>query len=116
MRFKGLEVYRKSYDLALSMYKFSETLPSDEKYGIISQLRRASLSIPLNIAEGYGKQSTDAEFKRYLSIAKGSCSEIMVLLDFLKDLGYLKAEHYDVYYKKHLEVEKILYGLMKSKE
>ena len=81
MKHESLEVYKRSYDLALSIYKFTETLPNDEKFGIISQLRRASLSIPMNIAEGYGKQSSKAEYNRFLSMAKGSCSEMAVLIN-----------------------------------
>ena len=115
MRFEKLEVYNKSYDLALSIYKYTETLPNEEKYGIISQMKRASLSIPLNIAEGYGKQGGKTEFNRFLSMAKGSCSEMAVLLDFLKDLGLLEENHHKKYREKYVEVEKMIYGLMQSK-
>ena len=114
MRYEKLEVYKKSYDLALSLYRFSDFLPEDEKYGLISQLRRSTVSIPLNIAEGYGKQSTGTEFKRYLSMAKGSCNEVMVLLDFLRDLGLLKEEHHRKYHEKYKEIEKMLFGLIRS--
>ena len=116
MQYKDLDVYNKSYDLALSIYKFSETLPADERYGIISQLKRASLSVPMNIAEGYGKQSTSNELIRFLQIAKGSCNEMGVLLDFLKDLGHLKNEHHKTYHDKYEEIEKMIYGLIKSKK
>ena len=112
MKHESLEVYRKSYELALSLYKFSTTLPADEKYGLTSQIKRASLSVPLNIAEGYGKQSSKAEFNRFLSMAKGSCSEVHVLLDFLKDLGYLEDEHCEKYKERYVEVEKMLYSLI----
>ena len=114
MRFESLDVYRKSYELALSIYRFSETLPSDEKYGLISQMKRASLSVPLNIAEGYGKQSSGNEYKRFLSMAKGSCGEMMVLLNFLKDLGQLEETHHKKYCEKYEEIEKMLYGLIKT--
>ena len=114
MRYESLAVYRKSYELALSMYKFSNTLPKEERYGITAQLRSASLSIPLNIAEGYGKQSSEAEFNRFLSMAKGSCNEVCVLLDFLKDLKFLEKEHHNKYIARYEEVEKMLYVLMKS--
>ena len=115
MRFESMIVYKKSYELALSLYKFTDILPEDEKYGIISQLKRASLSIPLNIAEGYGKQGSKAELNRFLSMAKGSCGEITVLLSFLKDLGHLEEKHLLIYKEKYIEVEKMLYGLINSK-
>ena len=114
MRYESLEVYKKSYELALSLYKFTNELPKEERYGIISQIKRASLSIPLNIAEGYGKQASKAEFNRFLSMAKGSCSEINVLLSFLKDLGYLNEKHYEKYKEHYQEVERMLYGLINS--
>ena len=112
MRFESLEVYKKSYELALSLYKFSKKLPDDEKYGIVSQIKRASLSVPLNIAEGYGKQSSGNEYKRFLSMAKGSCSEMLVLLSFVKDLGYLEENHYQKYCERYDEIERMLYGLI----
>ena len=114
MRFESLVVYRKSYELALSIYRFSKELPEEEKYGITSQIKRASLSVPLNIAEGYGKQSSASEYKRYLSMAKGSCSEMMVLLSFVKDLSYMKEDHYKRYCEQYEEIEKMLYALMNS--
>ena len=114
MKFENLIVYQKSYELALSLYRFSNELPKEEKYGIVSQIKRASLSVPLNIAEGHGKQSSNDEFNRFLSMAKGSCSEIRVLLSFVKDLGYLKEEAYEKYYERYEELEKMLYGLMKT--
>ena len=114
MRFESLNVYQKSYELALSLYKYCETLPDDEKFGLISQIKRASLSIPLNIAEGYGKQASKTEFNRFLSMAKGSCSEMIVLLCFLKDLGKMEENHHQKYREKYEEIEKMLYGLINS--
>ena len=71
MKHESLEVYKQSYELALSIYRFTETLPNDEKYGLVSQLRRASLSVPLNIAEGYGKQASRAEYNRFYQWQRG---------------------------------------------
>ena len=86
--FKDLEVYQESYQLALEVYRLSHSYPQEERYGLTGQIRRASVSIPLNIAEGYGKQDTAAEFKRYLRMALGSANEMLVLLDLSRDLGY----------------------------
>ena len=114
MRSGNLIVYTKSYELAVSIYKFSNTLPKEEQYGLTSQLRRASVSIPLNIAEGYGKQSSKAEFKRYLMMAKGSCCEMGVLLDLSRDLEYLTIGQHKSYYDKYEEIEKMLYSLIQK--
>ena len=87
--YKDIEVYRESYQLALEAYQLSRGYPQEERYGLASQVQRASVSIPLNIAEGYGKQETAAEFKRYLRMALGSANEMMVLLNLSHDLGYI---------------------------
>ena len=90
--YKDLKVYERSYKLAMSIYRFSATMPEDERYGLTSQMKRAATSIPLNIAEGYGKGDTKPEQKRYLKMAKGSCSELEVLIDMCKDLGFMPKE------------------------
>ncbi len=90
-----LNVYEKSYKAGLAIYRMTKTYPEEEKYGIVSQLRRASTSIPLNIAEGYAKRSSQEEFKRFLLMAIGSTNEIRVLLDYSKDLGYIEEKQYN---------------------
>jgi four helix bundle protein len=75
--YEDLEVYQQSYELYIEIYKATLNLPRYETYEIVNQLRRAALSIVLNIAEGYGKQSV-ADFKRFLSISIGSCNEVCV--------------------------------------
>ena len=114
MQYKGLNVYKKSYELAMSMYKFVLRMPEEEKYGLSSQIRRAATSIPLNIAEGYGKKESQAEFSRYLMIAKGSSAEMQVLLDICMDLGYMEEKHHKVYSSKYEEISKMLSGLIKA--
>ena len=114
MQYKDLDVYNKSYDLALSIYKFSETLPNDERYGMISQLKRASLSVPMNIAEGYGKQSTSSELIRFLQMAKGSCNEMQVLIELCRDLGYVSSIWHSEMIEGYDEIAKMINGLMKK--
>lgn len=70
-------------------------MPKLETFEIGSQLRRAAVSIPLNIAEGYGKKKSTAEFKHFLTNAMGSCNEVSVLIDMCKDLGYFNDELYE---------------------
>ena len=72
-----------------------------KRYETSSQMRRAALSIPLNIAEGYGKKESIADFKRFLRIALGSCNEIQVLLEFCKDLEYIDKTNYQETMEKY---------------
>ena len=86
--YRELEVYRVSYELALQVHKLTHRFPNQEKCELGSQLRRAAVSIPANIAEGYGRKKSPAEFKHFLRNALGSGNEICVLLNISKDLGY----------------------------
>ena len=109
--FRELKVYQKAYAYSLEIYKFN--LPQHEHYELARQLRRASTSIALNIAEGYGKNSSLSEFKRYLAMARGSCDEVRVLLDYCKDLGYMsEAEHSD-FESGYQEIGKMLTSMIK---
>ena len=83
--YKELLVYKKSYEQALGVYELTKRFPKDKAYGLTSQMRRASVSIPLNIAEGYGKAEMGKETLRFISMARGSSIEMEVLLDFSKD-------------------------------
>ena len=114
--YKDLKVYKRAYQLSLSLYRYCNTLPKEERYGLISQIKRASMSIPLNIAEGYGKGSSSSETNRYIQIARGSCSEIEVLISFCKDLSYMDEKSYERYNNEITEIGKMLYGLSKSIE
>ena len=92
--YKDLEVYQKSYSLALHVHKMTQQYPAYERYEIGAQIRRAALSIPMNIAEGYGKKESTLEFKRFLRMSLGSCNEVLVLLEMSKDLGYITKQEY----------------------
>ena len=112
--YEDLEVYQKSYRLSVEVYEQSKEMPKEETYGIISQIRRASLSIPLNIAEGYGKRESTAEFKRFLSMAKGSCDEMKVLVDFCRDVSIITKENHEALKARYDEIGKMLYSLMQK--
>ena len=86
--YKDLQVYKRSYKLALKVHEITLKFPDIEKHELGSQLRRATKSIPLNIGEGYGKRSSENEFKRFLMMAIGSCDEVKILIEFAKDLNY----------------------------
>ena len=109
--FRDFEVYQRSYAIALKMYQETSTWPKEETYGLISQVKRASTSVPMNIAEGYGKRESAAEFKRFLQMSIGSCDEMKVLLDFAKDLRFMSPEKHNAYEQEYEEIGKMLYRL-----
>ena len=90
--YRDLEVYQRAYQLALTVHKATQTFPASERYELGQQLRRAATSVPANIAEGYGRHSSDEEFRYYLRIAMGSANEVAVLLDMAHDVGILPRE------------------------
>ena len=108
MSYKELKIYQRGYEAAKACYKMTENFPESEIYGVTNQIRRAALSIPLNIAEGYAKQESQAEYKRFLNMAKGSVNEMQVLIDFSYDLGYIGKEKYDKAKKEYEEIGKML--------
>ena len=103
--YKDLEVYRKSYKLSLEMHQSTQNFPSFEKYELGSQIRRSAVSIALNIVEGYGRKDSAAEFKHFLRNALGSCNEVRVLLEMVRDLGYVEANIFE-----HLNREYEIFG------
>ena len=112
MPYRRLDVYKKSYQLALDLHKLSLNFPSIEQRELASQMRRSSKSIPANIAEGMGKQGSNKEVGRYLRIAIGSNDETRVWLEFSKDLGYLSEGDFLTYTDRYNEVGRMLRGLL----
>ncbi len=98
--YKNLEIYKGSYKLSLYIYKLTSKYPKDELYGISSQIRRAAVSVLLNIAEGYGRLSED-DFKRFLKISLGSVNETSTLIELSKDLGYINSKEYNELIKQY---------------
>ena len=86
--FKKYDIWKLSHAFTLKMYTHTKSFPKYEIYGLVSQIRRASSSIPTNISEGCGRDS-DAEFNRFLTIAAGSASEVEYLIILSKDLDYI---------------------------
>ncbi len=87
MTHKDLEVYKSSLDLVVMVYEITKALPSSENYGLTSQMRRAAVSIPSNIAEGSSRGSTK-DFIRFINIATGSLSELETQLVIAEKIGY----------------------------
>ncbi|QEC66326.1 four helix bundle protein [Panacibacter ginsenosidivorans] len=111
--YKNLDVWKYSFDFVKEIYKATLSFPADEKFGLTSQLRRAAVSLPANIAEGAGRKSTK-EFIRFLSIALGSVSELDTLLLLSKDLKFIEGETVTELLDRLNIIGKLIYGLMKS--
>ena len=88
---RDLLVWQKSMDLVEAIYRITQKLPSHEQFGLISQLRRAAVSIPSNIAEGYGRQSSGS-YRQFLSVSRGSLLEVETQIEICVRLGYLTEE------------------------
>lgn len=111
--YKKLTVWHKADELAYQIYIATKNFPKEETYGITSQLRRAALSIPVNIVEGYGRQGKK-ELRRFANIALGSLAETRYLLDFSSRLKYLGAKQYGRLQDLAQEVGKLLWKFYKS--
>jgi len=105
--FHELKVWDRSHALALAVYKATLRFPRVELVGLTSQMRRSSASIPTNIAEGCGRDAK-GDLKRFLTIAKGSASELEYQLLLAKDLGYLPAPEYGQLAEETTEIKRML--------
>ncbi len=111
--YKDLKVWQKAYQFCITIYKVTKHFPKEERYGLTSQIRRSAVSIPSNIAEGYGRK-TMPEYIQSLFIAYGSECELETQILLSKDLGYIKAEDFEVLQKDIGEIERMLKALIKS--
>jgi four helix bundle protein len=111
--YQDLKVWQKAYQLCITIYKITKHFPKEERYGLTSQLKRSAVSVPSNIAEGYGRQTT-REYMQSLYIAYGSHCELETQILLSKDLGYIKTEDFAVLQKDIGDVERMLKALIKS--
>jgi len=111
--FKDLKVWQKSIDLAVEVYKATSRLPNDEKYGLVSQMKRCSVSISSNIAGGSGRGSS-AQFKYFLNISQGSAFELEAQLIISNRLELLDDELSANLIEKTMEIQKMVYALDRS--
>jgi four helix bundle protein len=109
--FRDLKVWEKSHNLALLVYKYTQPFPKQEMFGLTSQMRRAAVSIPANIAEGCGRGG-NFELARFLSIAMGSASELEYLLLISAGLGFLNRIDYKELELATTEVKRMLASLI----
>ena len=110
---KRLDVWRRSVDFVVRVYEQTKAFPREEEFGLKSQLRRAAVSVPSNIAEGLTRRSRNEKL-HYLNIAQSSLSEIDTQLEIVQKLGFLDRETHDVLINELVGIEKMLSGLSKS--
>ena len=110
-QYKELSIWKKSVELGTEIYQLTKQFPSDERFGLISQLRRAAISVPSNIAEGAGRKSNKV-FSQFLSISYGSLCELETQLIVSTNLGYIKEDEIHYYSEKIVELQKMIFSLI----
>jgi four helix bundle protein len=114
-RFTELKVWQRSHQLTLEVYRATASFPASERFGLISQLRRAAASVPTNIAEGSKRQSNQ-EYARFLNIAEASLVETEYLVMLSRDLGFLVPDSSKTLLEEITEIARMLSGLRKKVE
>lgn len=105
--------WRAAHEFAIAVYRASAGWPGSERYGLVSQVRRAAFSVPVNIVEGRARRGRK-EFRRFLDIAWASLAESGYVLEFAKDLGYLEPDGFAALERMQGEVGRPLFALMRS--
>ena len=113
-RFEDLDVFQRAYKTSLEIHNLSLSLPEQERYVLADQLRRTSRSIPSNVAEGYGKRRSSAEFKRFILMAIGSADEMRVWLRYCLDLNYIGECQWQTLKQEYQEIAKMLNAFYQS--
>ena len=113
--YRDLEVWKLSIDFVKKVYQITHNFPASEKFGLINQIRRAAVSIPSNIAEGQGRNSTK-EFKQFLAISLGSLAELETQLIIAKEIEYLTQNGLEVLLTPLDRIRKMIKGLSKGIE
>ena len=113
--FRTLNAWKKAYELTIEIYRLSKKFPKEETYALTSQLQRAAVSVPANIAEGY-ERNHRKEYLQFLFIAKGSLGEVETYLQLAKDLGYLTGSDYFAANGIREETSRIIKGLIRALE
>ena len=111
--FRQLKVWEKAHTLALEIYKTTASFPKEELYGLTTQMRRASASVPANIAEGFGRGG-NVELARFLQIGMGSAYEVEYHALLAKDLGFLSEDSYDQLAAQIIEMKRMLAALLQK--
>ena len=111
--YKDLIAWQKGMDLVEAVYRVSRVFPPDERYGLVAQVRRAAVSVPSNIAEGYSRR-TRTDYLRFLDIARGSANEVETQLLVATRLSFVDTEHAKETLELTAEVQRVLKGLVNS--
>lgn len=112
--FRKLDIYKRAMEYSVNIYKFSTELPVDEKYGLVSQIRRAVSSMPLNISEGAGCNS-NKEFALFINYAYRSCNEVLTCLELVHSLGLNQSNgNITNLEKEGIELSRMLYAFCKK--
>ena len=111
--FRKLTVWNKAHILVIEVYKVTANFPKAELYGLTSQIRRASVSIPANISEGCGRES-EADFRRFLQISLGSAAELEYHFLLARDLHYMNESDYDQLSNQAIEIKRMLTRLIQK--
>jgi four helix bundle protein len=111
--FKELKVWQKAVEVVTQIYQMTNSFPREEQFGIISQIRRCSVSIPSNIAEGCGRKS-NKEFYNFLGIALGSCFELETQLLISKNIGFINENQFDLLESEIQHIQNMIIKLQNS--
>jgi four helix bundle protein len=111
--YRDLVAWQKAVDLVVEVYRESSSWPADERFGLTSQVRRAVVSVPANIAEGSGRNGT-AELRRFLTIAHGSLCEVQTHLEIAERLGFMAPSASAPLFERSAEISRIINGLIRS--
>lgn len=110
---EDLDVFKLSHEMALAIYKITKNFPDEERFGLISQMRKAAYSVPMNLVEGANRLNKK-EYRQFVGIAKGSASEVKYQLMLAKDLGYIDGDAYQNVRSNYERIGQMLTGLAKS--
>jgi len=109
--YEDLIAWQKAYSLVLDVYRLTAASPSDERFGLVQQVRRCAVSIPSNIAEGWGRGTT-RDYVRFLQMARGSTYELQTQVKLSRDLKFLASDQ--AVHESIREVERLINGLIRS--
>lgn len=109
--YRELLIWQKSIQVVTNIYKLTRDFPKEELFGLTSQMRRCAISIPSNIAEGFGRNS-QGDFKRFLNISLGSTYELQTQIEISQNLEYLNTENYKYLMESCVELEKMMNSLV----
>ena len=110
--FRDLEVWKLGKDIVIEVYKVTADIPREEIYGLVSQMRRAAVSLPSNVAEGFNRKH-NREYRQFLYIALGSCAELETQVEIACDLKFIGLEGRDCLLEKHDHESRMLRNLIK---